>query len=113
SARQETLEFRVADSVMALDEAVLVAGLVRAPAVTGQAAPARGRPHPRPPPQPRPRGGRGRGGPPPAPAWRPPWWTCPPAGPALPPSWSRRSWPRSGRPWRGAAAPGGPPGPAR
>jgi carboxylate-amine ligase len=51
SARQETLEFRVADSVMALDEAVMVAGLVRALAVTAHAAADRGEPDPRPRPE--------------------------------------------------------------
>ena len=51
SARQETLEFRVADSVMAVDEAVMVAGLVRALAVTAQAAAERGDPDPRPRPE--------------------------------------------------------------
>ena len=51
SARQETLEFRVADSVMAVDEAVMVAGLVRALAVTAHAAADRGEPDPRPRPE--------------------------------------------------------------
>jgi len=51
SARQETLEFRVADSVMAVDEAVMVAGLVRALAVTAHAAAERGDPDPRPRPE--------------------------------------------------------------
>ena len=51
SARQETLEFRVADSVMAVDEAVMVAGLVRALAVTAHAAADRGDPDPRPRPE--------------------------------------------------------------
>ena len=51
SARQETLEFRVADSVMAVDEAVMVAGLVRALAVTANAAAERGDPDPRPRPE--------------------------------------------------------------
>jgi len=51
SARQETLEFRVADSVMAVDEAVMVAGLVRALAVTADAAAVRGDPDPRPRPE--------------------------------------------------------------
>jgi carboxylate-amine ligase len=51
SARQETLEFRVADSVTLVDEAVMVAGLVRALAVTGHAAAARGDPDPRPRPE--------------------------------------------------------------
>jgi carboxylate-amine ligase len=46
SARQETLEFRVADSVMAVDEAVMVAGLVPSP---GRHRPRRRRPgRPRP-----------------------------------------------------------------
>jgi glutamate---cysteine ligase / carboxylate-amine ligase len=48
SARHETLEFRVADSVMRVDEAVMVAGLVRALAVTAHAAAERGDPDPRP-----------------------------------------------------------------
>jgi len=51
SARQETLEFRVADSVMGVDEAVMVAGLVRALAVTANAAAVRGDPDPRPRPE--------------------------------------------------------------
>ena len=51
SARQETLEFRVADSVMAVDEAVMVAGLVRALAVTAHAAADRGDPDPPPRPE--------------------------------------------------------------
>jgi carboxylate-amine ligase len=51
SARQETLEFRVADSVMAVDEAVMVAGLVRALAVTAHAAAVRDDPDPRPRPE--------------------------------------------------------------
>jgi glutamate---cysteine ligase / carboxylate-amine ligase len=51
SARQETLEFRVADSVMTVDEAVMVAGLVRALAVTAHAAADRGDPDPRPRPE--------------------------------------------------------------
>jgi glutamate---cysteine ligase / carboxylate-amine ligase len=51
SARQETLEFRVADSVMRVDEAVMVAGLVRAPADTAHAAAVRGDPDPRPRPE--------------------------------------------------------------
>jgi carboxylate-amine ligase len=51
SARQETLEFRVADSVMGVDEAVMVAGLARALAVTGHAAAVRGDPDPRPRPE--------------------------------------------------------------
>ena len=51
SARQETLEFRVADSVMGVDEAVMVAGLVRALAVTAHAAAERGDPDPRPRPE--------------------------------------------------------------
>jgi hypothetical protein len=50
SVHFETLEFRVADSVMRVDEAVMVAGLARALAFTGHAAavrrgpPARGAP---------------------------------------------------------------------
>jgi carboxylate-amine ligase len=51
SARQETLEFRVADSVMGVDEAIMVAGLARALAVTGHAAAVRGDPDPRPRPE--------------------------------------------------------------
>jgi carboxylate-amine ligase len=51
SARQETLEFRVADVCMEVDEAVMVAGLVRALAVTAHAAADRGDPDPRPRPE--------------------------------------------------------------
>jgi carboxylate-amine ligase len=51
SARQETLEFRVADSVARVDEAVMVAGLVRALAVSAHAAAVRGDPDPRPRPE--------------------------------------------------------------
>jgi glutamate---cysteine ligase / carboxylate-amine ligase len=51
SARQPTLEFRVADVCMDVDEAVMVAGLARALAFTGQEAAARGEPVPEPRPE--------------------------------------------------------------
>jgi glutamate---cysteine ligase / carboxylate-amine ligase len=51
SSHFETLEFRVADSVMRVDEAVMVAGLARALAFTGHAAAVRGDPDPRPRPE--------------------------------------------------------------
>jgi gamma-glutamyl:cysteine ligase YbdK (ATP-grasp superfamily) len=51
SSHFETLEFRVADSVMRVDEAVLVAALARALAFTGHAAALRGDPDPRPRPE--------------------------------------------------------------
>jgi carboxylate-amine ligase len=46
SARQETLEFRVADVCMGVDEAVMVAGLARALALVCHDAAARGEPDP-------------------------------------------------------------------
>jgi carboxylate-amine ligase len=51
SVRQPTLEFRVADVCLEADEAVMVAGLVRALAFTGHAAAARGDPVPEPRPE--------------------------------------------------------------
>jgi carboxylate-amine ligase len=51
SVHFETLEFRVADSVMRVDEAVMVAGLARALAFTAHAAAVRGDPDPRPRPE--------------------------------------------------------------
>jgi carboxylate-amine ligase len=51
SARQPTLEFRVADVCMDVDEAVMVAGLARALAFTGHEAAARGDPVPEPRPE--------------------------------------------------------------
>ena len=51
SARQETLEFRIADVCMAVDEAVMVAGLVRALAFTCLQAARRGDPDPAPRPE--------------------------------------------------------------
>jgi glutamate---cysteine ligase / carboxylate-amine ligase len=51
SARQPTLEFRVADVCMDVDEAVMVAGLARALAFTGHRAATRGEPVPEPRPE--------------------------------------------------------------
>jgi carboxylate-amine ligase len=51
SARQETLEFRVADVCMDVDEAVMVAGLARALALVCHDAAARGEPDPAPRPE--------------------------------------------------------------
>jgi glutamate---cysteine ligase / carboxylate-amine ligase len=51
SARQETLEFRVADVCMGVDEAVMVAGLARALALVCHDAAARGEPDPAPRPE--------------------------------------------------------------
>jgi glutamate---cysteine ligase / carboxylate-amine ligase len=51
SARQETLEFRVADVCMGVDEAVMVAGLARALALVCHDAAARGEPDPPPRPE--------------------------------------------------------------
>jgi gamma-glutamyl:cysteine ligase YbdK (ATP-grasp superfamily) len=51
STRQPTLEFRVADVCMEVDEAVMVAGLARALAFTGHQAAARGEPVPTPRPE--------------------------------------------------------------
>jgi glutamate---cysteine ligase / carboxylate-amine ligase len=51
SVRQPTLEFRVADVCLEADEAVMVAGLVRALAFTGHAAAARSDPVPEPRPE--------------------------------------------------------------
>jgi glutamate---cysteine ligase / carboxylate-amine ligase len=51
STRLETLEFRVADVCMGVDEAVMVAGLVRALAFTCHDAVVRGGPDPRPRPE--------------------------------------------------------------
>jgi glutamate---cysteine ligase / carboxylate-amine ligase len=51
SSRQPTLEFRVADVCMEVDEAVMVAGLARALAFTGHEAAARGEPAPTPRPE--------------------------------------------------------------
>jgi carboxylate-amine ligase len=51
SSHFETLEFRVADAVMRVEEAVMVAGLVRALAFTGHEAAARGEPAPEPRPE--------------------------------------------------------------
>jgi carboxylate-amine ligase len=51
STHFETLEFRVSDSVMRVEEAVMVAGLVRALAFTCHAAAVRGDPDPRPRPE--------------------------------------------------------------
>jgi glutamate---cysteine ligase / carboxylate-amine ligase len=51
SARQATLEFRVADVCLDVEEAVMVAGLVRALAFTCQAAAARDEPDPAPRPE--------------------------------------------------------------
>jgi len=96
SSHFETLEFRVADSVMRVDEAVMW--------------PAWPAPWP-PPATPPPSGatptrgpapsccGRPSGGPP-ATASTPSWSTCSGAAPGPPPSWSRPSWTRSGPGWR-------------
>jgi glutamate---cysteine ligase / carboxylate-amine ligase len=51
SAKQETLEFRVADVCMGVDEAVMVAGLARALALVCHDAAARGEPDPAPRPE--------------------------------------------------------------
>ena len=51
STRQETLEFRVADVCMGVDEAVMVAGLARALALVCHDAAARGEPDPAPRPE--------------------------------------------------------------
>jgi glutamate---cysteine ligase / carboxylate-amine ligase len=51
SARQETLEFRVADVCMGVDEAVMVTGLARALALVCHDAAARGEPDPPPRPE--------------------------------------------------------------
>jgi glutamate---cysteine ligase / carboxylate-amine ligase len=51
STQFETLEFRVADVCMRVEEAVMVAGLVRALAFTGHEAAARGQPAPEPRPE--------------------------------------------------------------
>jgi glutamate---cysteine ligase / carboxylate-amine ligase len=51
SARQETLEFRVTDVCMGVDEAVMVAGLARALALVCHDAAARGEPDPAPRPE--------------------------------------------------------------
>jgi carboxylate-amine ligase len=51
SAKQETLEFRVADVCMSIDEAVMVAGLTRALAFTCHQAALAGRPDPAPRPE--------------------------------------------------------------
>jgi glutamate---cysteine ligase / carboxylate-amine ligase len=51
SARQATLEFRVADVCLGVEEAVMVAGLVRALAFTCHAAAGRDEPDPAPRPE--------------------------------------------------------------
>ena len=80
STKQETLEFRVADVCMGVDEAVMVAGLVRGLAFTCHQAAVAGDPDPRAPPRAAP-GGQVAGRPP-RPGRRPGGRARPPRPPA-------------------------------
>ena len=100
STKQETLEFRVADVCMGVDEAVMVAGLVRAWPFTCHEAAVAGRPRPATPPRAAPRGQvAGR---PPRPGGRPGGRGRRPR-PARGRDGAGCSWPRSGPGWRPAA----------